>query len=240
MKGPNDQPIRDSVLNVEESFIVQAPAGSGKTELLTQRILALLAVCDAPENILAMTFTIKAAAEMRARVIGSLNQARTVDLSTLSGNELKTATLAKNALTNNDKRGWSLLEDPNRLQIMTIDALCSSIAQRAPLIEQFGSKPEVEQNPRALYEEAALSVIRKLDEKDSVGEAIQVFLRHVDNNYQVAMTVLADLLGERTDWLPVLFQAINQPDLRSHLNAQLNQTILAEVTTLRSQIDEEG
>ena len=71
-----DAGARASAVETSGSVLVQAPAGSGKTTLLAQRYLRLLATVDAPERILALTFTRRAAEEMRARVIGALEAGR--------------------------------------------------------------------------------------------------------------------------------------------------------------------
>jgi ATP-dependent exoDNAse (exonuclease V) beta subunit len=71
----SDQAQRDLALDPRRSFIVQAPAGSGKTDLLVKRYTKLLSIVEKPEEILAITFTKKAAAEMRKRVLAKLPDA---------------------------------------------------------------------------------------------------------------------------------------------------------------------
>ena len=76
MNNPSDEKDRIKALHPEKSFMVVAPAGSGKTRLLVKRILVLLALVDNPEQVLAIAFTRKAAREMSERIFEILEIAR--------------------------------------------------------------------------------------------------------------------------------------------------------------------
>ena len=108
----DDAAARSSALDIRRSFCVQAPAGSGKTELLTQRILCLLAHAEKPEEILAFTFTRKAAAEMRNRLLGYLQEAAAISteaLAALPEHKRLTLQLATKALQRDAQQDWNLL-----------------------------------------------------------------------------------------------------------------------------------
>src|SRR5215207_6384874 len=132
MLADEDSAARVRALDVTQSFLVQAPAGSGKTELLIQRFLSLLASVDRPERIVAITFTRKAADEMRERIIAALRDAAAGTMVDTPHAQL-TRELALPALAQDLHHGWQLGAHPARLQVQTIDALCSAIAGQAPL-----------------------------------------------------------------------------------------------------------
>ncbi len=137
MKEPNDAAQRTAALVTTRSHHVESPAGSGKTLLLTRRFLKLLAEVRDPAEILAITFTEKAAGEMRERITGFLN-----GRSPASDPDGEMASLAEQALRAHQDKAH-LLASADTLNIMTFHGFCSHIARRAPLEAQVTPDFEV-------------------------------------------------------------------------------------------------
>src|SRR6185437_15038242 len=155
-----DDAARADALDITRSWLVQAPAGSGKTSLLIQRYLALLAAVERPEHIVAMTFTRKAAAEMRARIVQALSDAGApAGDAEIPAHEALTRRLAQAALEHERQMGWRLLEQPARLRIVTIDALASALARQAPLAAGVGALPAFVDDASPLYRAAARAAL---------------------------------------------------------------------------------
>ncbi len=212
---PADQEIRTRVLAPDLSFIVQAPAGSGKTELLIRRYLRLLTVVDTPEEIVAITFTRKAAAEMRNRIIEALESAESTE--TGHSNNQDTHAQARRQLAilvlNRDKElGWQLTRNPARMRIQTIDSFCAVLTRQMPLLSRLGGQPEVIEDAEDLYREAAANTLKQLDDGASKNagqpgsnagwsEAVEALLEHLDNDLPRARDMLAGMLRKRDQWL---------------------------------------
>jgi ATP-dependent exoDNAse (exonuclease V) beta subunit len=204
-----DSHNRLSALNTNESYIVKAPAGAGKTELLTQRVLALLATVDEPEEIVALTFTNKAAAEMRDRVVSSLRRSASGQ-PPVEAHKITTYELGRKVLERDAARQWHLLEHAGRLQITTIDALCGQLARQMPLMARMGSQPGVATDAQAHYAQAAQATLQSLDEGHEAADAIARVLDHLDNNAGSFQALVCDMLASRDQWLRHVH---DEPDL---------------------------
>ena len=127
-KALKDQRERDTALDCTKSIHCESPAGAGKTSLLTERFIKLLACSEHPCQILALTFTNKAAGEMRERISKVLRLAEHGDNGPLKG----PYEMARRVLDRHrDKR--HLLYASDGLRIMTFHSLCHAIVRASPL-----------------------------------------------------------------------------------------------------------
>src|SRR6185437_15146416 len=109
-----DAAAREFASDPDNNVVLEASAGTGKTSVLVTRYVNLLRRGVDPANILAITFTRKAAAEMRERIIRDLRRA--AEQSTL------------------DRSRWVELRDRLAdIQISTIDAFCLAMLREFPL-----------------------------------------------------------------------------------------------------------
>ena len=249
----NDRAARARALHPQTSFIVQAPAGSGKTELLIQRYLKLLSVVEEPEEIAAITFTKKAAAEMRARVVQALQRAaapKTVAATgqaslfggaaavaeePLAPHERITHELARAALARDRAREWGLLENPARIRIGTIDALSASITRRMPWTSRFGAFPAITEKAEPLYRDAARRTIRLVEGNDRAGQAARALLLHLDNDTRRAEQLIVEMLERRDQWLRLVGSGdMPMAEVRAQLEARLADIVNPHLERLRA------
>lgn len=191
---------RREALDPQRSFIVQAPAGSGKTELLIQRYLLLLARVKHAEEIIAVTFTKKAAGEMRERVLQALADAQ-AGKAPESEHEKLTLELATAALRRDHEAGWHLVENPAQLRIQTIDALCAGLTRQMPVLSRFGAQPDSIEDAEVLYRQAAQATIALVNEPGAAATDVENLLAHLDNDVARAEGLLVDMLARRDQWL---------------------------------------
>jgi len=229
-----DQAARDRALDPDSSFIVQAPAGSGKTGLLTQRYLVLLARAEHPEEVIAITFTRKAANEMRERVLKALDEARTADRPE-EAHKAHTWDLARTVLERDIALQWHLALNPERLRIFTIDSFCSALTRQMPVLSRFGAPPSATDDPERLYRDAAQAALAHLEEEDAWSGSVARLLRHFDNNMPVARSQLVEMLKRRDQWMRHLVDGRESGERRAHLERALLAINRAALATLAQQ-----
>jgi len=218
-KQPSDHPTRAAALDPARSFLIQAPAGSGKTELLTDRILALLDTVERPEEIVAITFTRKAAAEMHARVLAKLRDGQDSEepsgqASSGEDHRARSRALARKAMRRNDEKGWDILHYPARLSIRTIDAFCAHLVRSMPWLSHLGGMPVIAENAQEHYMAAAQATLAMVEDEPDVAALLQ----HMDVDGRAAQALLATGLASRDQWMPLLYAGDDAVQLSRNLN----------------------
>ena len=224
----SDSAQRIAAVDPRRSVIVQAPAGSGKTTLLAERYLALLGVVEEPEEILAITFTRKAAAEMRGRVLRFLEP----DFVPEEAHEQSAAEKAQ-ALAGKVER-WNLTANPQRLMIRTIDSFSHYLARTMPVASRLGPVPQPADNTGALYRRAARRVIESL-EGDEISADLEQVLLWRDHRTQDIEDLLVSLLGKREQWLRAL-GVTGRPD-RAAFEQVLTSVVADSLQQARNALD---
>ena len=186
---PPDQAQRDLALDPRRSILVRAPAGSGKTTLLSQRFLTLLAEVEEPGQVVAITFTNAAAAEMRNRILDDLRQD-------------EPGPIAARALERSQALGWDLLNLPAQLRIQTIDSFCRDLALQQPVLSWLGGSLDVREQPSELYRRAARRTLEEIGQANAaLTEAIETLLDWRDNNWHEIEDLTVDMLADRDRWM---------------------------------------
>ena len=192
-----DAQVRLETLDPQQSFCVTAPAGSGKTELLTQRLLALLVQVERPEQVLAITFTRKAAAEMRDRLLAKLAAARRGDV-VKEAHEQYTRRLALAVIDHAEQRGWSLTGE--QFNLRTIDSLCADLTRQMPVLSALGGAVKITERDQPLFEAAVAELLGMVGQDNVTGRDLERLLSHYNNDWELLRRVLVALLGKRGDW----------------------------------------
>jgi len=233
VRQPVDAEARAHALDITRSFAVSAPAGSGKTGLLTQRVLKLLAACQQPEEVLAITFTRKAAGEMRARLIEALHSARGTERPE-NPHDAITWDLAGKLLARDKELNWQLLQMPQRLRIQTIDGLCRSLASQLPIESGLGAPGEPLEQTQVAFEMAVVNLLKHLDGETPDAD-LQRLLLHLDNDLGQLNKLLQILLEKREQWLGPLLN-IGHEGARDYFHFAIDELVAENLGTLAARL----
>jgi len=179
---PGDTAERQARASDPQSSVwVSANAGSGKTHVLSQRVIRLLLEGTDPSKILCLTYTRAAAANMSNRVFASLSEWTMLEDGTLAARiaEIEGRSPGAAKLRRARKLFAEALETPGGLKIQTIHAFCESVLHQFPLEANIAAHFEMldPQMEELLFAEARREMLTgAVAEKPGLAEAFAVVL----------------------------------------------------------------
>lgn len=241
---PTDQDERELALDTTHSWLIEAPAGSGKTGLLIQRFLKLLGrpEVELPEQVLAVTFTLKAAGEIRDRVLEQLVRARMLKEDDIEDRFARqTYRLAKEVLERDRRMDWHLLDNPRRLNLRTIDSVCAEITRGLPMLSGGSSLVPVE-DATSLHRLAAERTLLQLGGTDrALSDSLSLILLHRDGDLLRCRDLLAEMLALRDQWgrlIPLGRGTLDDQFLDTVILPRIEETLKIAIGTELRQIEQ--
>ena len=179
---------------------VFASAGSGKTWLLITRICRLLLAGAEPQHILAITFTRKSAAEMRARLFDTLARWAVADDQQLS---VFLCDIGESANAQNIKCARSLYEkclfSEQKIRISTFHAFCEEVTRAFPLESELPTSFEVNEHFQIYAAQAWQQLLQQSEKDEALQQALDELYKFC-YGYRGARNALMCFLAARSEW----------------------------------------
>lgn len=185
---------------------VSASAGTGKTKVLTDRVLRLLLTGERPGAILCITFTKAAAAEMLERIEQELGHWAVADDAELKTRLKKlSGTDAADEVFQRARRMFAFVMDaPDKLRVQTIHSFCQSVIARFPI--EAGVSPHItvldEYDANEMLEEARARLFRESGRDDKTSAVLRSLARTIAES--TLQDVLAQIVSARRKFSPLL------------------------------------
>jgi ATP-dependent helicase/nuclease subunit A len=186
---------------------VSANAGSGKTHVLTERVIRLLLTGSAPEKILCITFTKAAAANMATRVFRTLSEWTALEDAALDARIAALDLVPSAALRALARRLFAVaIETPGGLKVQTIHAFCTRLLHQFPFEAGVAARFNVldDATERQLLETITLDVMLEAAAKPdgALGGALETAITNASD--QAFRDAVREAIGKRDqieDWI---------------------------------------
>ncbi|WP_375619209.1 double-strand break repair helicase AddA [Bartonella sp. TS25HLJMH] len=209
----------------QKNVWVSANAGSGKTHVLSERVIRLLLNGTPPARILCLTYTRAAAAVMQSRIFRTLSSWNELDdaqlQETLTRFEKKTVNAQK--LTYARQLFARALETPGGLKIQTIHAFCESLLHQFMLEANIAGHFELPDDisRKKLRQESRRQLLARRDVQPALQQLLQVISEHTFNQL---LYEAVEKQHKLSDFLSSLLSENGEEKLRALFNLAPNET----------------